>query len=197
MSIIFSKPRAFRRASPLKTGQTTQYGGYKDDGYYQTGLAARYKLLTSGQYAGSVNITLNSKTDTHLNACVLDEITGLFWSRTPSAGVGPASGGGLPWTTNGSGEGIFSYVDAANAANLAGYSDWRVPNRNELLTLLPEEVGATFDPTAFPSMGSSALYFWTSTTKKNNTANANAVSPDAGTGNLVKTTEAKVLLVRG
>ena len=35
----------------LKTGQTTQYGGYKDDGYYQKGLSKKYTILTGGQYA--------------------------------------------------------------------------------------------------------------------------------------------------
>ncbi len=116
----FGTSERLRRALILKTGQTTSYVT-GDDGDLEIGEPHRYYVLSTGQYSGTTNITINAKTDAHSNACVLDEATGLMWSRTLSASVGPTSNGLLPWTTNGSGEGIFTYAAAANAASLAGY----------------------------------------------------------------------------
>ena len=109
--------KTFGRNRMLKTGQTTVYVA-GDDGTYQAGDAKRYSVLTAGQYAGTTNITLNGKTDSHSNNVVRDLNTGLMWSRYALASVGPNSNGTLPWTTNANGEGIFAYCAAANAAGL-------------------------------------------------------------------------------
>lgn len=186
----------------LKTGQTTSYGSGAglDDGALQVGNAKSYTVLTAGQYAGTTNITINGKTDVHSNACVQDNKTGLMWLQTVSASVGPASDGLLPWTTTGAGataEGIFPYVVAANAAGLAGHSDWRVPNVNELFSLADSEAPSGVpDAAAFPSFPANNV--WTSTTRPNNTANAQCVNfSQAVSATLVKTSTAAVVLVRG
>lgn len=148
----------------LKTGQTTQYGGYEDDGYFEKGLSKQYDILTTGRYAGTTAITLNAKTDTHSNNCVYDQRTKLMWSRYVAGSVGPGSNGSLPWTTNVNGEGIFAYADAANAAKLAGHDDWRIPNSQELLSLLKNEQPSSYpDTIAFP-IWTGNNYIWTSTT---------------------------------
>lgn len=146
----------------LVTGQTTQYGGYADDGFYQRGTAKDYTVLTLGAYAGVTVITLNAKNENHSNNCVQDNVTGLMWSRTVSGpNVGPANNGLLPWTTNGAGEGIYTYIAAANAAGLAGYADWRVPNETELQSLKNMEApNALPDAAAFPAWPN---YVWTAT----------------------------------
>jgi len=147
----------------LKTGQATQYGGYLDDGYYEKGLSKRYTILTLGQYALTTGITLNAKTDAHSNNCVYDQRTKLMWSRYVSGSVGPGSNGKLPWTTNVNGEGIFPYAEAANAALLAGYSDWRVPNDFELASLRVMEAPSSMpDASAFPGWPSGS-YSWSAT----------------------------------
>lgn len=135
----------------LKTGQTTQYGGYADDGYYEKGLSKQYTILTAGQYAGTTSITVATKTDLISNNCVYDRRTKLMWSRYCSDGLGPGDDGKMPWTTDGSGHGIFAFVAAANAALLGGYSDWRIPNQFELVSLFDMEAASGLpDPTAFP-----------------------------------------------
>ena len=48
----------------LKTGQTTPYSSELDDGYYEKGLAKRYAILTTGQYANTSNIDLIHLTGT-------------------------------------------------------------------------------------------------------------------------------------
>ena len=51
----------------LKTGQTTQYSGELDDGYYEIGLTKRYEVLTLSQYSGTSNIDLIHLTDTDIS----------------------------------------------------------------------------------------------------------------------------------
>ncbi len=142
-----------RPSQPLKTGQTGSYaGGNYDDGFYEMGIAKAYSVLTTGQYSGTTAIVLNGKTDNHSNNCVLDLATGLMWIRYVSASVGPASDGKLPFTTNGNGEGIYPYCEAAKAANLGGHNDWRVPNREEAAGIWGTASGKSApNPTAFPS----------------------------------------------
>jgi hypothetical protein len=180
----------------LKTGQTTQYGGYEDDGYLEKGEAKSYTVLTAGQYSGTTNVTLNGKTDAHSNNCVLDLNTGLMWQRYHFGSIGPTSNGKLPWTTNVNGEGIFTACAAANAASLSGYTDWRVPNIAELCGLLVFEGTSKPNSTAFPS--------WpTASTQSSTTFGANTIySLDAQyyalIGYVGKTTaDDRLILVRG
>ena len=187
----------------LATGQLTSYGSGAgvDDGALKKGIVKRYTVLTTGQYSGNTNITINSKTDAHSNNCVFDDHTGLMWSRYAAASVGPASDGKLPWTTTGAGgtaEGIFPYVAAANAAGLGGYTDWRIPNEFELVSIADYEA-ATSAPntTAFPSWPT-ADATGASTTRTNITTHAMQIYFSSGlVSAALKTITFYCSLVRG
>jgi hypothetical protein len=184
----------------LKTGQTTSYGSGTgvDDGAYQKGVAKSYTILTAGQYAGTTNITLNGKTDAHSNECVLDNNTGLMWSRYVAGSVGPSSNGTLPWTTNANGEGIFTYAAAANAAGLAGYSDWRVPKDLDLASIRDMEAASGIpDATAFSSFPGNNNIFTATTCPSLTTYAMNYYSLQGVINAVVKTAACYLILVRG
>lgn len=196
-----------RQRGVVKTGQTSQYGSGTglDDGFYQKGVSKSYTILNTGQYAGTTNIVVNSKTDVHSNVCVQDNVTGLMWLQSVAGSVGPSSDGKLPWTTTGSGataEGIFDYCIAANAALLSGYSDWYIPNVDELHTLINYQTNPPSpDVTTFPSFPQAAI--WTSTTDSGTTANGVVIRCATQSGgvfvvsSIVKTSPRNLILVRG
>jgi hypothetical protein len=187
-----------KKGGLLRTGQTTQYGGYADDGFYEKGLSRRYTVLTTGQYSGTKNITLNGKTDAHSNNCVLDVRTKLMWSRYAAGSVGPGSDGKLPWTTNGSGEGIFAYAAAANAALLGGYSDWRVPNLIEMISILDYEQPSAIPPvTQFPTWNETGLYQVATTYPQSADYTLPISSVPGNIAVQLKTSSYFVILVRG
>jgi len=106
--------------------------------------------------AGSVTI---SKREAISNNTVLDNNTGLTWTRYHPAKFGVASDGKMPAT--GVLYDIYQYCAAANAASLGGHTDWRVPNAYEVFLLSDQEATTGyFDTTAFPTQNQDC---WTST----------------------------------
>ena len=197
---MFPNPRPrFPVSGLLATGQTTSYGSGTgvDDGGYEKGIVKSYTVLTTGQYSGTTNITINGKTDVHSNGCAIDNNTGLMWSRTVSASVGPTSNGLIPWTTNANGEGIFPYCAAANVAGLAGYSDWRIPNYFELVSIMDYEA-----PSALPNSAAftiaSGIVITSSTTQATSANNPMSKISNTGTDAVqAKTVTVYCILVRG
>ena len=95
--------------------------------------------------AGAVTI---SKREAISNNTVLDNKTGLTWLRYSQTKFGAA--GYMPWT--GYLYDIFAYAAACNAVSLGGYTDWRVANHIEILSILDGEAPTAYaDTTAFPT----------------------------------------------
>ncbi len=99
---------------------------------------------------------------------VTDTVTGLMWDKcsqgqsgAPCAGVASK----MIWSA------ALTASVAANTANYKGYSDWRLPNKNEMDSLT-DRSRATFppiDPIAFPAAVSDSSY-WSSTNNADQTA---------------------------
>lgn len=115
--------------------------------------------------------------------CVLDRRTGLFWEVKQAApglhhrddlfswhSTDAGEHGGEPGLADGGNCGLArcdsgAYVAAVNQATLCGLDDWRMPSRDEALTLLDSTrigEGPTLDPRYFP--GTVAAEYWTGTT---------------------------------
>jgi hypothetical protein len=103
-----------------KTGQTTSYQT-GDDGEYEKGVARPVPRFTSGSDAAS--------------NCVTDNLTGLMWLKNPDA------------TTRTLTDAIAYCEGLDGTSGRGGYTDWRMPNVLELLSLIDY---GRFDP-ALPS----------------------------------------------
>ena len=114
-----------------------------------------------------------------------DNVTGLIWEiKTDDGSIhdkdniytwydsNPATNGGYAGTA-GNGTDTEDFINALNAANFGGFSDWRMPTIKELSSLVNSGIaspGPTIDTTWFPHTRSS--YYWSSTTYANNTYGA-------------------------
>lgn len=134
------------------TGQTTSYGTkQRDDGYYESGATLRY-----------------STTDVSGEIIVNDLNTGLMWEQKTS--------GNKSTTYNWENAQIYCEDQIGTAGTYAGYSDWRLPNAKELMSIVKYDAGISapyIDQTYFPNTQSS--YYWSSTTYPDNTGAAMGV----------------------
>lgn len=88
------------------------------------------------------------------NGTISDTATGLMWQK--------GEAGAMTW------EAALTYCENLQ---LAGYSDWRLPNRNELQSIVDyARYSPAIDRTMFP--GAMSSYYWSSTTLAYNTADA-------------------------
>jgi len=147
IGLIITPAIALAAPAPLaKTGQTTSYVA-GDDGYYQTGQA-----WPTPRFSDNGNQT------------VTDNLTGIIWTKSANA-PGPAECG--PATTK-TWQGALDYVKCLNNNNYLGYSDWFLPNRKEMTSLV--NIGQVNPGSWLASQGFTdvqtgmQLYYWTSTT---------------------------------
>jgi hypothetical protein len=125
----------------LKTGQFTEYSS-GDDGTYQKGINFSYQ---TSDPAGNGEIVTT------------DNVTRLIWA-SDGDGAGSFNGQTAAWERA---------VDWAESLEFAGYSDWRLPNRVELESLLNSgthspAIAAAFFP------NTKSTYYWTSTSYSGN-----------------------------
>ena len=120
--------------------------------------------------------------------CVRDEHTGLYWEiKTDNGGLRDKdwtyswyNSSGIQDGGNAGAENLGACVDSANcdtqkfvaavnAAGMCGFNDWRLPSRDELLSIVMLQPATTstqqpaFDPEYFPNTLSGAAYYSTST----------------------------------
>jgi hypothetical protein len=94
-------------------------------------------------------------------ACVTDKLTGLMWVGAPSLSFDT-------WA---------NALTSANGLTLCGFSDWRLPNINELESLVNSEVvdqATSLNTQGFT--GVQASYYWSSSSYAGSPANAWIVS---------------------
>ena len=124
------------------TGAEIDCAGTGQDGEIRAGVAWPNPRFTIG--AGTES------------ECVTDNLTGLMWARN-----GNLPNGTMTW---------YQAIDYANNLNLCGYSDWRLPNVNELESLINAnelDTGTWLNTQDFNNV--QPYSYWSSTTYAINT----------------------------
>jgi hypothetical protein len=96
-----------------------------------------------------------------LDDTVMDRLTGFIWTKDANMAEFP-----LAWQE------ALDYVGAMNRDNTFGFSDWRLPNRRELRSLMSYQTRKPALPERHPFMNLFSGWYWTSTTAAINTAYA-------------------------
>jgi hypothetical protein len=92
---------------------------------------------------------------------VLDRLTGLVWTRNANLAGFP-----LTWQE------ALDHISKMNREGAFGYSDWRLPNRRELRSLMSHQTGKPALPQGHPFTNIFLGWYWTSTTAMINPAYA-------------------------
>jgi len=92
---------------------------------------------------------------------VLDHLTGLTWTQNANLAEFP-----FTWQE------ALDYVFSMNREKAFGCSDWRLPNRRELRSLMSHQTGKPALPEGHPFTNVFLGWYWTSTTAAINTAYA-------------------------
>ena len=140
----------------------------------QTDLNA-VRLVRGGTSAPACDNADQRYTD-NLDGTVSDARTGLMWMKCTLGLTGTACAGGAAQSVASAAEAL-SRLNESNAPGAGlGYADWRIPNRNELESLLKRSCtgGAKIVPGVFPA--SEAVSYLSSTPDANNPAQFWAVN---------------------
>ncbi len=145
----------------LKTGQTTSYKDF-DDGYYQKGADRKY---------------------TRADGIVTDHITKLMWQDDYSDNGGNVVS--KSWIIKANWD-AKKYDDTSGDTattycqnlTLGGYSNWRLPTQNELLSIVDYGQNSPSINAVFINVGSST--YWTSTTSSKYSENAWVINFKSG-----------------
>lgn len=146
-------------ANPMTGQQYTFYPG--DDGFVAGGSPWPTPRLV----------------DNH-DASVTDRLTGLMWTkdanlmltRNPEFDIDQWEDGAIDWQR------ALDYIALLNAENYLGHNDWRMPNRNEMTSLVDMSRKQPALPESFPFINVTGYNYeqayWTSTTRADETDQA-------------------------
>jgi hypothetical protein len=160
-----------QRQQPTRTGQITSFRT-GDDGDLEMGIGASFSILSDNNIFGNnQRFTSELGNQTYTNKFVLDHSTGLMWYIALTTAT--------QW--NGA-------IDGALASTQGGFTDWALPNINQLVSICNFSIGtnALLNYSPFNiAVTTSTDRIWTSTTFANTTANAYTLQSNstfAGTG---------------
>jgi uncharacterized protein (TIGR02145 family) len=183
-TIILTTPILSQAFTPWPdTGQTTSYTDtFGEDSDYSRNPQSYTKLASGG-------VELPD-TDTSSDGWIMvkDNITGLIWEIKTDDGSIHDKDNTSMWcdsnsTTNGGDSGTCdeidteTFIDTLNNSSFGGFSDWRMPTIEELLTIVNYDkydpaINTTFFPNTQSDINDPNVCYWSSTTYADSTGNA-------------------------
>lgn len=100
---------------------------------------------------------------------ILDRLTGLLWMRNATPGELP-----MTWRE------ALAFVAEMNREQALGFSDWRLPNRRELRSLVSHQTRRAALPEGHPFVNVFAGWYWSATSAAGAPAHAWYVDMDGG-----------------
>ncbi len=137
---------------------------YGDVLYYDKGYTGYVRAVRSGQDRSFDHLVDNG------DGTITDTTTGLMWQKcsmgqTYNASTNECDGSASSYTWQ-------QALAECESLVLAGHSDWRLPNRNELRSIVDYSIyDPAIDTTYFPNIPSGLSSYWSSTTYANDTGN--------------------------
>ena len=173
---------AIQRQQPTRSGQTTSYRT-GDDGDLEMGIGTGFSTLQDNNIFGNTSrFTSELGSQTYTNNFVLDHLTGLMWYRVP---VTTAN-----WNTA---------IDGAEASTQGTFTDWSLPNINQLITIcnFSTVTNSVLNYSPFNiAITTTTDRIWTSTTVASSTTSAWGLFTNGGISNIVKTTTQSYIICR-
>jgi hypothetical protein len=171
-----------QRQQPTRTGQVISFRT-GDDGNLQMGIGASFSTLSDNNIFGNTSrFTSELGNQTYTNKFVLDHSTGLMWYIALTTAT--------QW--NGA-------IDGALASTQGGFTDWALPNINQLVSICNFSIATNSLLNYSPfniQVTSASDRIWTSTTFANATANAYTLQTNATFAGTGKSTSQSYIICR-
>ncbi|MBF0538559.1 MAG: DUF1566 domain-containing protein [Nitrospirae bacterium] len=167
----YDKNLANHFAWPVRSGQT---GAVANSPVCSTGQKTSYAAGDDGALQKGVAWP-NQRFKNNSNGTVTDNLTGLMWTKDASVPRAVSCTGDVKnW------QGALEYVKCLNTGSYLGYSDWRLPNRKEMLSLIDRERHAPVLSSGHPFENTQSNSYWSSTTDANTTSDTFAIDMNIG-----------------
>lgn len=131
---------SFAGCSFPDTGQTAEYTAGDDGTYQWSGSAPRYTIYNGSDWGGTAT-----------SSVTVDNVTGLMW-------VSNMADAGYAYTATSA---LTQALSTCEGLNYAGYTDWRLPNVFELMSIANYGTVPALSPVYFPNTPNTCC--WTST----------------------------------
>ena len=123
----------------------------------ETGQTTQYRSGDDGDLEKGV-IWPSTRWTAEGDSAIIDNLTGLMWAKNANL-----PGGARSWN---------DAIDYCNDLGMETYTDWRLPNWNELRSLIDASTSNPALSSGHPFFGVPVDYYWSSTTSVNNTSYA-------------------------
>jgi hypothetical protein len=139
---------------------------------------------------GETSLSVNRFVNNH-DGTTTDSLTGLVWQQNTAIIDGGSTPDLITWKDG------LNYIQNQNYQKFAGYADWRLPNINELISLLDfSQIGRLLHQSLVPATND-LLNYWSSTTTPYNDDAFGVYFRNGSIASYNKTTGRYVRMVRG